>query len=75
MYILFCLYVIIITGYDCAGTHLDPARDVLDDLGVTLPRLNFRGCFVFVAVKGTKYQTLRDVKPRGKGPALLKTIL
>jgi hypothetical protein len=64
---------IALTDYDHAGTHLEPAHALFDDLGLTLPGLNFRDSFAFVAVKGSKVETVRDVKPRGQGPARVHT--
>ena len=69
------LFMSCAVGGDTTGTHLEEAQPLFDDLGVILPGLNFRGSFAFVAVKGSKYQTVRDVKPSGEGPALVHTVL
>ena len=62
-------------GSDNAGTHLDAAQPLFDSLGVTLSGLNYRGSFAFVAVKGSKWQTVTDVKLRGEGPAAVHIVI
>ena len=61
-------------GSDHAGTYLDAAQPLFDSLGFSMPGLNFRGSFVFAALKKeTYYWSVLDVKRRGDGPAVVRT--